>query len=87
MAAPTAQITATPALVSAGDQVQLSWRTTMPPGLHRWHRRRAHLGREDRDSLESTTYHLVARGDGGTAEATARVTVNAPPPSWCPTAP
>ena len=27
----------------------------------------------------STSYHLVARGEGGTAEATARVTVNAPP--------
>ena len=26
--APTAQITATPTVVSAGDQVQLSWRTT-----------------------------------------------------------
>lgn len=28
---------------------------------------------------ESTTYHLVARGDGGTADASAHVTVNAPP--------
>ncbi len=27
----------------------------------------------------STTYHLVARGDGGTANAEAQVTVNAPP--------
>ncbi len=28
----------------------------------------------------STSYHLVARGAGGTADATARVTVNGPPP-------
>jgi peptidoglycan-associated lipoprotein len=28
---------------------------------------------------ESTTYHLVARGDGGSADASAHVTVNAPP--------
>jgi peptidoglycan-associated lipoprotein len=28
---------------------------------------------------ESTTYHLVARGEGGSADASARVTVNAPP--------
>jgi peptidoglycan-associated lipoprotein len=28
---------------------------------------------------ESTTYNLVAKGDGGTAVASARVTVNAPP--------
>ncbi len=34
---------------------------------------------------ESTTYHLVARGDGGTADATARVTVNAPPAVAVPT--
>jgi peptidoglycan-associated lipoprotein len=34
---------------------------------------------------ESTSYHLVARGDGGTAEATARVTVNAPPAVVVPT--
>ena len=29
---------------------------------------------------DSTTYHLVAKGEGGTQEATARVTVTAPPP-------
>ena len=33
----------------------------------------------------STSYHLVARGDGGTADATARVTVNAPPAVVVPT--
>ena len=78
--APTAQITATPALVSANDQVQLSWRTTnantvtidgigdVPSS-----------GVKTVTPSESTTYHLVAKGDGGTAEATARVTVNGPP--------
>jgi peptidoglycan-associated lipoprotein len=54
--APTAQITATPTVISAGDQVQLAWRPS-----------------------ESTTYHLVARGEGGSADASARITVNAPP--------
>jgi len=34
---------------------------------------------------ESTSYHLVAKGDGGTADATARVTVNAPPAVVVPT--
>jgi peptidoglycan-associated lipoprotein len=33
----------------------------------------------------STSYHLVARGDGGSADATARVTVNAPPAVVAPT--
>jgi peptidoglycan-associated lipoprotein len=78
--APTAQITATPALVTAKDQVQLSWHTTnantvtidgigdVPTS-----------GVKTVTPAESTTYHLVAKGDGGTAEATARVTVNGPP--------
>jgi peptidoglycan-associated lipoprotein len=34
---------------------------------------------------ESTSYHLVARGAGGTADATARVTVNGPPAVVVPT--
>jgi peptidoglycan-associated lipoprotein len=80
MLAPTAQMTATPALVSANDEVQLSWRTTnaatvsidgigdVPTS-----------GVKTVTPSESTTYHLVAKGDGGTAEATARVMVNGPP--------
>ncbi|MGA3344860.1 MAG: peptidoglycan-associated lipoprotein Pal [Terracidiphilus sp.] len=84
--APTAQLTATPAFVSAGDQVQLNWTTTgattasidgigdVPSS-----------GVKTVKPSESTSYHLVARGDGGTAEATARVTVNAPPAVVVPT--
>ena len=34
----------------------------------------------------STSYHLVAKGDGGTAEDTVRVTVSAPPAVVVPTA-
>jgi peptidoglycan-associated lipoprotein len=34
---------------------------------------------------ESTSYHLVARGPGGSADATARVTLNAPPAVVVPT--
>jgi peptidoglycan-associated lipoprotein len=78
--APTAQITATPSQISAGDQVTLSWRTTdatsatidgigdVPT-----------TGVKTVTPTSSTSYHLVARGDGGTADATAQVTVNAPP--------
>ncbi|MGD0941250.1 MAG: peptidoglycan-associated lipoprotein Pal [Terracidiphilus sp.] len=85
--APTAQLTATPAFIPAGDQVQLSWRTTdatsvsidgigdVPTA-----------GVKSVSPSESTTYHLVARGQGGTAEASARVTVNAPPAVQVPTA-
>ena len=78
--APAAQITATPSVVSAGDQVVLSWRTADATNI-------SIDGLGDVPSsgvktvtpTESTSYHLVARGPGGTTDATARVTVNPPP--------
>ncbi len=78
--APTAQLTATPAVISAGDQVQLSWKTTDASSI-------SIDGIGDVPSVgvktvtptESTTYHLVARGAGGSADASAYVTVNSPP--------
>jgi peptidoglycan-associated lipoprotein len=78
--APTAQLTATPTVISAGDQAQLSWKTTNASSI-------SIDGIGDVPSVgvktvtptESTTYHLVARGNGGSADASAYVTVNAPP--------
>ncbi len=86
VAAPTAQLTATPAFVSAGDQVQLKWSTTDATTI-------SIDGIGDVPSsgvktvtpTETTSYHLVARGEGGMAEATAKVTVNAPPAVEVPT--
>jgi peptidoglycan-associated lipoprotein len=84
--APTAQISATPSSISAGDQVVLSWRTSdattasidgigdVPTS-----------GVRNVTPTASTSYHLVAHGEGGTADATARVTVNAPPAVVVPT--
>src|ERR1035437_10636629 len=75
--APTAQITAVPTLISAGDQVQLNWRTTDATAASI-----DGIGDVPTSGVRtvtpsaSTSYHLVAHGDGGTAEATARVTVN-----------
>jgi peptidoglycan-associated lipoprotein len=85
-AAPTAQLTASPTVVDAGQAVQLSWQTTDATSV-------SIDGIGDVPSsgvksvtpTEPTTYHLVARGDGGTAEASARVTVNAPPAVQVPT--
>jgi peptidoglycan-associated lipoprotein len=80
MPAPTAQITATPSTVSAGDQVQLSWRTTNASSVSI-----DGIGDVPSSGVKtvtptvSTSYHLVARGEGGTADATANVTVTAPP--------
>jgi peptidoglycan-associated lipoprotein len=78
--APTAQLTATPSSISAGDQVQLTWKTTDATSVTI-----DGLGDVPTSGVKSvtpatsTSYHLVARGEGGTADATARVTVTATP--------
>jgi peptidoglycan-associated lipoprotein len=79
VAAPTAHISANPTTILAGDSVELSWNTTnantvnidgigdVPSS-----------GKRTISPAESTTYRVVARGDGGTGEDTVRVTVNHP---------
>lgn len=84
--APTAQITATPTSISAGDQVVLSWRTTDADsvtidGIGTV----PSAGVKNVQPTSSTSYHLVARGSGGVADSTARVTVSAPPAVSAPT--
>jgi peptidoglycan-associated lipoprotein len=84
--APTAQITVSPTSISAGDQVTLTWKTTDATSV-------SIDGIGDVPSAgvktvtpsESTTYHLTAKGEGGTTEASARVTVNPPPAVAVPT--
>ncbi len=84
--APTAQITATPTVISAGDQVVLTWRTTDAANVSI-----EGIGDVPTSGVKtvtpsaSTSYHLVARGEGGSADATARVTVNTPPAVVVPT--
>jgi peptidoglycan-associated lipoprotein len=84
--APTAQITATPSAISAGDQVVLTWRTTDATSVSI-----DGIGDVPTSGVKtvtpttSTSYHMVAKGEGGTADATARVTVNAPPAVQVPT--
>ena len=78
--APTAQLTATPSTISAGDQVVLTWRTTDATNVSI-----DGIGDVPTSGVKSvtpsasTTYHLVARGEGGSADASATVTVNTPP--------
>jgi peptidoglycan-associated lipoprotein len=79
-AAPTAQFSATPDHISAGDQATLSWKTTdatsvsidgigdVPT-----------TGVKTVTPTSTTTYHLVAKGSGGTTDATALVSVTAAP--------
>jgi len=79
--APTAQITADPTVVTAGDHVVLTWSTSNATTVFI-----DGLGDVPTSGVKtatptvSTNYHLVAKGAGGTAEASVRVTVNAPPP-------
>ena len=80
-AAPTASLSANPDNVQAGQATQLSWRTENATDVSI-----DGLGKVDPNGSRSvsptgsTTYHLVAKGPGGTQEATARVTISAPPP-------
>jgi len=84
--APTAHISATPVVISAGDQVVLSWRTTDATSTSI-----DGLGDVPSSGVKtvtptaSTSYHLVATGPGGTADATAHVTVNSAPAVNVPT--
>jgi peptidoglycan-associated lipoprotein len=73
-------------VISAGDQVQLSWQTTDASAISI-----DGIGSVPSSGVKTvtpttaTTYHLVARGEGGTAEASASVTVNSPPAVVVPT--
>jgi peptidoglycan-associated lipoprotein len=78
--APTAQLTATPATITAGDQVVLKWQTTDATSVNiEGVGDVPTSGVKSVTPAQSTSYHLIARGEGGSADATARVTVNAPP--------
>jgi peptidoglycan-associated lipoprotein len=87
-ASPTASISANPDSVDKGQSSTLSWQTTNATdvsieGIGAVQPN----GSQQVTPTESTTYHLVAKGAGGTQDATARVTVNAPPaPPPTPTA-
>jgi len=83
--APTAQITAAPTEFNAGGQTALTWRTTNAntasiDGLGDV----PISGVKTVTPTTSTTYHLVAKGAGGSADASVRVTVSAPPAAAAP---
>ena len=83
--APTANISASPSAVTAGDQVTLTWNTTNASsatidGIGTV----STSGSKTVTPTSSTTYHLLAKGNGGTADAYGRVTVNQPPVAAAP---
>ncbi len=85
--APTASIAVNPNTIQAGQSASLTWQTTNATdvsidGIGAVQPN----GSQSVSPTESTTYHLVAKGSGGTQEATARLTVTQAPPPPPPTA-
>jgi peptidoglycan-associated lipoprotein len=80
-AAPTASISVNPATIQAGQSATLTWQTSNATdvsidGIGAVQPN----GSQSVSPADSTTYHLTAKGAGGTQEATARLTVTQPPP-------
>lgn len=77
VAKPTAQLSASKMQINCGDSTQLKWTTTEAPaveisGLGKV----AGSGDQSVQPLHDTTYKLTASGPGGTATASASVSVN-----------
>jgi len=78
--APTATLRAMPSAIDQGQATTLSWNSTNATEL-RIDPDVGSVGPQGSNPVSperSTTYTLVAKGPGGSAEASARVTVNAP---------
>jgi peptidoglycan-associated lipoprotein len=79
--APTASISVDPSSIQAGQSATLTWQTTNATdvsidGIGAVQPN----GSQSVSPSDSTTYHLTAKGAGGTQDATARLTVTQPPP-------
>jgi peptidoglycan-associated lipoprotein len=87
-AGPTASISVSPDTIAPGQSATLTWQTSnatdvsidgigaVQPS-----------GTQQVSPADSTTYHLVAKGSGGTQEATTRLTVTPPPAAEAPPTP
>jgi peptidoglycan-associated lipoprotein len=78
--APTASLSANPNTIDAGQPTTLTWQTTGATDVTI-----DGIGPVDQNGsrqvtpADSITYHLIAKGPGGSQDATARVTVNTGP--------
>ncbi len=79
--APTANITVTPNSIAPGQSAVLNWTTTNATDVSIDGIGAVETsGTKTVSPTETATYHLVARGDGGSTDATATLTVTQPPP-------
>lgn len=79
-AAPTATLSASPSTITAGQSTTLSWQSANAGAITLDGNSVAASGTEAVYPSETTTYQLNVSGLGGTAQATATVTVNPAPP-------
>jgi peptidoglycan-associated lipoprotein len=78
--APTATISVSPSSINPGGSAVLAWRTTDATdvsidGMGTV----TPYGTKNVNPSQTTTYHLVVRGDGGSTDASATLSVSAPP--------
>ena len=79
-ASPTASISVSPDTIEKGQSATLTWQTSNATdvsidGIGAVQA----TGSQSVSPADSTTYHLLAKGAGGTQEATTRLTVTQPP--------
>jgi len=82
--APTATLSANPASIQRGQSSTLKWDTTDATDVTLDGNKVDPSGSQTVSPTQTTTYHLVAKGAGGTQEATAQVTVATPTPTPTP---
>jgi peptidoglycan-associated lipoprotein len=79
--APTASISVNPAAIQQGQSASLTWETTNATDVSIEGIGVVQSGGSQTVSpAESTNYHLIAKGAGGTQDAGTRLTVTPPPP-------
>lgn len=84
--APTANLSANPNSIQRGQSATLTWSTENATDVALDGNKVDPSGSQTVSPTETTTYHLTAKGPGGTQEATAQITVAAPTPTPTPAA-
>ena len=87
-ASPTASISVSPDTIQKGQSATLTWQTSNATDVSIDGIGAVQAsGSQQVSPSDSTTYHLVAKGAGGSQEASTRLTVTQPPPPPPPPAP
>jgi peptidoglycan-associated lipoprotein len=85
-AGPTASISVSPDTIPSGQSATLTWQTSNATDVSIDGIGAVQAsGTQQVSPTDSTTYHLTAKGSGGTQEATTRLTVTPPPVTQAPT--